>query len=64
MGQHQGGAVALGNDVCHCKRLAAAGNAQQRLELVPGLHPLNQLGNGLGLVTGGSIGGYQLKGLV
>ena len=51
--QDQGRAVAPGNDICHRKRLAGAGNAQQRLCLVPCVDALHQRLDGLGLVTGG-----------
>ncbi len=61
VGQHQGGTVHLGNDIRHSKGLARAGYTQQGLFLVPGQHPRCQLFNGLGLVTGGFIRGYQFK---
>ena len=64
MGQHQGGAVALGDDVCHRKGLAAAGDAQQGLAPVAALHSLHKLLDGLRLVARRGIVRHQMELLV
>ena len=61
VGQHQGGAVHPGDDICHGEGLARAGDAQQGLLLHAGLHAPHQLFDGLGLVPGGLVGRYQLE---
>ena len=64
MGQHQGGAVALGDDVCHRKSLAASGDAQQGLAPVAALHSLHKLLDGLRLVARRGIVRHQMELLV
>ena len=61
VGQHQGGPVHLGDDVCHGEGLARAGDAQQSLLLHAGVQPLHQLLDGLGLVPCGPVVGNQLE---
>ena len=61
VGQHQGGPVHLGNDVCHGEGLARAGDAQQRLLLHACVQALHQLLDGLGLVPRGLVIGHQLE---
>ena len=58
VGQHQGGLVHPGDDVCHGKGLAGAGDAQKRLGPVPPQDPLGQLVDGLRLVAGRLIIGH------
>ena len=61
MGQHQGGTVHPGNDVCHGEGFARTGNAQKSLLLHAGIQPRYQLVDGLGLIPRGLIVGYQLE---
>ena len=61
VGQHQRGAVAFCDHICHGKGLAAASNAQQGLAAVAALHALHQCFNSLRLVAGGLVRGYQFK---
>ena len=61
VGQHQGGPVHLGDDVCHGEGLARASDAQQSLLLHAGVQPLHQLLDGLGLVPCGPVVGNQLE---
>src|SRR5271166_1618071 len=53
MRHHQRGLAVLGDDVRHGKRLAGAGNSQQRLICSSLTQPLNELLDRLGLVAGG-----------
>ena len=55
VGQHQGGAVGFGDDVCHGKRLSGTGYAHEGLFPKPQLNSLRQLGDGLRLVAGGDV---------
>ena len=61
VGQNQRGPVAFCNNICHGKGLAAAGNTQQGLATVAPLHAFHQCFNGLRLVAGGLVRGYQFK---
>ena len=55
MGQHQGGALDLLDDLGHGKGLAGAGDAQQHLLLQSVLDALRQRVDGLGLIAGGLV---------
>ena len=61
MGQHQRGAVAPRDDVGHGEGFAGAGDAQQRLAALAGLHAGGQQVDGLRLIAGGLIGRMQLE---
>ena len=61
VGQHQGGALDLLDDLGHGKGLAGAGDAQQHLLLQSVLDALRQSCNGLRLVAGGLVFGYDFK---
>ena len=61
VGYDQGGLVKLCNHVGHGESLAAAGNAQQSLELVAFLKALDQLGYGCGLVACGFVFGMKFE---
>ena len=63
MGQHQGGAIDLLDDVGHGKGFARAGDAEQHLLIVALQHAVRQLLNGLRLVAGRLIGGMKRKGI-
>ena len=55
VGQHQGGTVEPGDDVCHGEGLAGAGDAQQHLLLQAVFQAKDQVVNGLRLVAGGPV---------
>ncbi len=61
VGQNQGGAVQLFDDGGHGEGLAGTGDAQQRLLPQSPIHAVCQGGDGLRLVAGGLIFGYELK---
>ena len=61
MGQHQGGALHLLNDLGHGIGLAGTGDAQQDLLIQPCLHARRQLFDGLRLVPGGLVLGMYLE---
>src|SRR3989304_5078870 len=53
--------VVAGDDVGHGERLAAAGDAQQRLVLLAAAQPFDQLFDGGGLVTGHLVVGDEAE---
>ena len=61
VGDDQGWPLHFLDDVGHGERLAAAGNAQQRLVDQALIHPVNQALHGPGLVAGHFEVGCQLK---
>ena len=61
VGQDQGGALDLFDDLGHGKGLAGAGHAQKRLLVQPQLDPLGQGFDGLRLVPGGGVVADDLK---
>ncbi len=61
VGQHQGGALHLLDDLGHGEGLARAGDAQQGLLVQPHLNAVGQGLNGLRLVAGGLIFRYHFK---
>ena len=64
VGQHQRGAVALGDHVRHGEGLAAAGHTQQGLAAVAALHTLHKLLDGLRLVARRGIVRDQMEGFI
>jgi len=64
VGQHQRGAVALGDHVRHSEGLAAAGHTQQGLAAVAALHALHKLLDGLRLVARRGIVRDQMEGFI
>ena len=61
VGQHQCGAVDLGNHIGHGEGLAAAGHTQQGLGLIAVQDALGQCFDGLRLVACWLIGRYKFK---
>ena len=61
VGQHQGRPLDLFDDLGHGVGLAAAGDAQQHLLAQTALQTLRQLLDGLGLVPGGGVFGYDFE---
>ena len=61
VGKDKGGPVQPGNDVCHSKGLARAGNAKQHLLVYPVFYSHDQTVYGLGLVSGRSVIRYQFE---
>ena len=61
MGQDQGRALGLLDDLRHGEGLARAGDPQQHLVLVPPGEALAQLGDGVGLVPGRGVVADQLE---
>ena len=59
--QHQGGSVHLLNDGGHGEGLAGAGNAQKGLLMQSPVDAVHQLFNGLRLIAGGLVFGYQFE---
>ena len=59
--QHQGGPVHLLNDGGHGEGLTGAGNAQQGLLMQSPVDAVHQLFNGLRLIAGGLVFGYQFE---
>ena len=61
VGQHQGGPLDGLDDLGHGEGLSGAGDAQEDLLLQPALDARRQGGDGLRLVAGGLVFGYDLK---
>ena len=61
VGQDEGGAVGLLDDLGHGEGLAGAGDAEQHLVLFSGGEAVDELLDGAGLVALGFVGGDQLK---
>ena len=61
VGQHQGRAVEVGEDVRHGERLARARDAQQRLIAVAPREALGQLADGARLVPRRRVGGNEVE---
>ena len=61
VGQHQSGPLDLFDDLGHGVGLAAAGDAQEHLLAQTALQTLRQLLDGLGLVPGGGVFGYDFE---
>ncbi len=61
VGEDEGGAVGLLDDLGHGEGLAGAGDAEEDLVLFAGAEALHQLVDGAGLVAAGLVGGDELK---
>ena len=61
MGQDEGGAVGLFDDLGHGEGLAGAGDAEQDLVLLAGGEAGDEFFDGAGLISAGFVGGDQLK---
>ena len=61
MSQNQCRTVDAGDDIGHGEGLARAGDAEERLIPIAGVEAVYQLINGLGLIAGGLIIGYQFE---
>jgi hypothetical protein len=59
--EDEGGAVELGDDLCHGEGLAGAGDAEEDLILFACVEPGDQLGDGSGLIALRLVGGGELE---
>ena len=61
MGEDEGGAVELGDDLGHGEGLAGAGDAEQDLGGFSGVDAGGELADGVGLVALGGVFGVELE---
>jgi hypothetical protein len=61
MGEDEGGALDLLDDLGHGEGFAGAGDAEEDLVFLSGAEAGDELGDGAGLVALGFVGGGELK---